>query len=392
MSEMSAYEHRDFGTIFIILSTALFSIASLQGFVSGGILVTTSLGVLGLVCAISGFLHYSPFKNSLYVQTSDPFIFSSCLALIFFILINKLVAINDVLSVFVFLLVLLVSVTIFYSFSGIRWFYSRFRKVSFLFKANFPKPKIGILNGLTSPTDIPAPCPREWTDLTPSDWYIFLKNKNKYSLHYISTSEIDDSFDVIINPFGEVYPEEDIFYRKSFRKIVEYIQKGGSFVTTCFPFWYYFDTKRRKKEPSAMHEIEQTIIGNKQVFKSSKILFEDSLFSRFFSVKIDGCPYSSGKVFQKPSDRNRLYFSKLPKKLPLFRGISLDSPNFVPILRAKISQTSSGDESVSPKIEVSILSLISFRKGIIIHGGFVLQNQRNLNLFEQVIWHNIQNK
>lgn len=72
------------------------------------------------------------------------------------------------------------------------------------------------------------------------DWERFLGDD--YNCQYITTlnlSQISDKFDAIINPYGECYPEIDILEKTSFKKIKEYVQKGGIFVNVSgCPFWY----------------------------------------------------------------------------------------------------------------------------------------------------------
>ncbi len=55
----------------------------------------------------------------------------------------------------------------------------------------------------------------------------------------ISVSEIDEQYDVVVNPFGETYPEEDILEETTFRKLRRFVLGGGVLVCAGgIPFWY----------------------------------------------------------------------------------------------------------------------------------------------------------
>ena len=81
------------------------------------------------------------------------------------------------------------------------------------------------------------------TVYTPEDWY------NRFSSSNIRAEKINDlsmktDYSIIINPFGELYPEEDTTNLKTFQKIEEYIKHGGVFVNTAgLAFWYMWNPK-----------------------------------------------------------------------------------------------------------------------------------------------------
>ncbi len=55
----------------------------------------------------------------------------------------------------------------------------------------------------------------------------------------LSVEEIGDSFDVVVNPFGETYPEEDILTEMTLSRLKRFTLQGG--ILACaggIPFWY----------------------------------------------------------------------------------------------------------------------------------------------------------
>ena len=52
------------------------------------------------------------------------------------------------------------------------------------------------------------------------------------------------AYQVVVNPFGETYPEEDTYTYKSFETICDYVFSGGIYVNVAgIPFWYCHDPR-----------------------------------------------------------------------------------------------------------------------------------------------------
>jgi len=66
-------------------------------------------------------------------------------------------------------------------------------------------PKIGILNGSIYSPIRENKCERAWTNVTPSMWILKLKSIIGGRLHLISAANINQSFSIIINPFGDIF-------------------------------------------------------------------------------------------------------------------------------------------------------------------------------------------
>ena len=68
-------------------------------------------------------------------------------------------------------------------------------------------------------------------------WKECLSNGKKYMIDEIMASKIDNRYRLIINPFGEIYPEIDLEKKAVYRSIKEYIYHGG--IVTTHPLRIY---------------------------------------------------------------------------------------------------------------------------------------------------------
>ena len=102
------------------------------------------------------------------------------------------------------------------------------------YKKRLSSRKIGIL--------LEKGCKSNATDFTPSYWFNLLKKR--YKTEYLPFSKIDNDFIAVINPYGEVYWEDDYTHFGTFNKIREYVQNGGIFVNVGgVGFWYAWNKK-----------------------------------------------------------------------------------------------------------------------------------------------------
>lgn len=67
---------------------------------------------------------------------------------------------------------------------------------------------IAILDGYASNRTNEKPCVPAFSNVSTKDWGGLLQSRRS-SISFISATDIDSSFDAILNPFGETYPEED---------------------------------------------------------------------------------------------------------------------------------------------------------------------------------------
>lgn len=102
-------------------------------------------------------------------------------------------------------------------------------------------------------------CKPKETRYTPSDWRDYFDER--YETEIISCKKISNRYAVVINPYGEVYPEEDLFVLKTFNRIMEFIKNGGIFVNVGgFAFYYGWDIIT-KREPTPIADVYQFYRG-----------------------------------------------------------------------------------------------------------------------------------
>jgi len=261
--------------------------------------------------------------------------------------------------------------------------------------------KIGILNGYVEKDDSSEkPCNYySYTEFKSIDiWAEFFaqitaNGNRKYDVEEISISEISNEFAVIINPFGEVYPEKDFKRKLCFNIIKNYIGDGGIFVNVAgFPFFYGWDVVNGKsvaliEEKLMVPEtirVELDKLGGKvkraiiEQFKTV-LLFSGSLFWREFdAVTTSDTPVHSGPflldIYQKDEDRQKvgdLVNIGKDSKIWEFRAVTERTKNLIPLLRARRPEFG----------EVYPIAAIKYGWGYLIVGGMHLKSE---NEFERL--------
>jgi len=112
-------------------------------------------------------------------------------------------------------------------------------------------PKVGILNDMGWASENAEV--RTWTDISPEEWGKEIKklareNKLKIKVKLINTRKNFDSYIVILNPYGGVYPERDVKNSETLNKILNYVNERGLFVNIAdVPgYWAYNLLLKRK--------------------------------------------------------------------------------------------------------------------------------------------------
>lgn len=144
-----------------------------------------------------------------------------------------------------------------------------------LVKSRFKCPKIGVLfQGEVDDEEIKSLL--KWTAYTPELW---LNNLRSEGFIVEKTSDLaikDDDFSIILNPFGELYLENDTMNLKTFQKIKEYIKRGGVFVNTAGLAFYYMWNPRTKIEGLTGQDI-QTYSGRAVTKPTTSNTYESSI-------------------------------------------------------------------------------------------------------------------
>ena len=227
-------------------------------------------------------------------------------------------------------------------------------------KLRFPV-KMAILNGyVLEDRDNEVQCNDfSRTSISSAEWRehfgrLKTDEKNvKYEVEFISASQITNGYTVVINPFGEVYPEIDTTKKVIFRIIEDYIFTGGIFVCAGgFPLFYGWDVNKGKKFPLVEGEIYfPTKIGSHDdavyVEEMKKLLpFSGSLLWKEFHAKTTGDtdkhsgPYPLD-VTQNKEDINN--FGVLTdfgenKKVLEYRALTEKAKDCIPLLRGNMPE------------------------------------------------------
>ncbi len=221
-------------------------------------------------------------------------------------------------------------------------------------KLRFPV-KIAILFGYVSEDgDNEVQCNESpSTSISSAEWREHLSRLRtdegnvKYKVEFISASQITNRYTVVINPFGEVYPEIDIKKKVIFGIIEDYIFTGGIFVCAGgFPLFYGWDVNKGKKIPLVEGEIylPSKIIGlhGDAVFVEKRLLpFSGSLLWKEFHAQTTGDtdrhsgPYPLDAT-QTEEDINK--FGVLTdiggkKKVSEYRALTEKTKECIPLLR-----------------------------------------------------------
>lgn len=193
----------------------------------------------------------------------------------------------------------------------------------------------------------------------------------------VSITEIDFSYSLLINPFGDNFPEENTKLHTSFYKICEYIKNGGFFICTGGAFYAHQNTINSSKNEAVI--VKERIDGQS---------LKDSLFFQEFGVLTtgDNLPNERKKVEVYQLDEDKIKFGAVVDEgevisVTRFRAVTEQTSDYIPILREK------NDTSFPAAV-------IRYGEGYIIHFGMYLEstNTPEFNIITKVINKIINNK
>jgi hypothetical protein len=220
------------------------------------------------------------------------------------------------------------------------------------------------------------------------DYFSELKRdeRQKYEVREIRTNEITEEFAVILNPYGETYPEFSLDTMEAYNQIKLFIANGGVFFNTAgFAFFYAWNVQSGEKKPISEERVllpgtfsikQGTItIGQLQEL----IRFTGTLFYKDFgaSTTYDTEKHSGAhevKTFQAPEDREKFGVLDM-EKINEFRALRKETQNCVPILRANCLEFG----------EIYPIGSISLGRGFIVVAGISMSKKEEALLFADVI-------
>lgn len=223
-------------------------------------------------------------------------------------------------------------------------------------------PKIGILNGYIIDPKSEYKCVVAGsTDVTAFMWFTTIKkifqNNLFVRIRSISLSDMNDSYTLIINPFGENYPEKDTVLHSSFNDLRSYMEKGGFLLTIGAAFYYHQNTM-------SSQTIEPTLIRTQNGFQG----MNDSFFYKKFSVSFTMDNYDhNGNVLHKEPINIGVYQEDEDKDIVgdilgeietinRFRALKSGSIDYIPLLRET-------GNKIYP------LAAVPYSKGVLLHAG-----------------------
>lgn len=217
--------------------------------------------------------------------------------------------------------------------------------------------KLGILNGFVDESDSSEkPCQKyPFTEFNINDWekrfsQILDNGKGKYKVEKIPTSRVGNEFAVIINPFGEAYPEKDVKKRFAFDILKNYIEDGGLLVNVAgFPFFYAWDVTKGGEQPVVDEKtlVPQSVRIQGKTFYVDRfrllLNFAGSLLWRELdAITTSETPEFGGinqlEVYQNEEDREivgNIVDVGGEKKVYEFRALRKETKGLIPFLRAR---------------------------------------------------------
>ena len=218
--------------------------------------------------------------------------------------------------------------------------------------------RVAILNGSIKSPVREYKCERSNIKITPEIWIKNLELVKK--VNRITTREIDNKWNIIINPYGDNFPEEDLRLHKTFYSICDYIYNGGIFVISGGAFYWNQNTLVSKELKAFVTFVVDGISP-----------LDISPLTEEFGVKYTGDNPQAGKtepvlvkVYQQEIDKQR--FGDLLvgiDTLNRFRATTSGSSDFLPVIREQDNDT------------VFPVAIIPYGKGYLIHFGLKIDSE-----------------
>ncbi len=195
----------------------------------------------------------------------------------------------------------------------------------------FRKPRVLILDGTINGEQNQSPPTAVHSDRAPIDWRTAFESLG-WRVELGPNQQVlrEPLPDIVVNPFGEVYPEADFVSSKTASDMRSYVWNGGIYVNVAgIPFWYRYDPTSRKRETAGRVE---GIFEEKAIWKS---LFYD-LFPSLSPVgdpELVTCTQSEDDI-KRFGDITNAGGAKTVKK---FRAYAIQSA-LIPLLRDEAQQ------------------------------------------------------
>ena len=221
-------------------------------------------------------------------------------------------------------------------------------------------PKIGILNGYIYTSQRERRCQPLSINIGAETWHYALHNTLKgmsfKRIRSISISELNDSFSLIINPFGENYPEQDTELHTTFHNIRHFIRKGGIFFCTGTPFFWH-------QNPITGKDAEWSLVKTVNHFQASTDSLSFTKLGISTTMPVNPPEPIQIEVYQKERDieiAGRIVDEK--QKIRRFRAVLTETGGTIPLIREI------GDKTYP-------LCAISYESGYLLQAGVWIENE-----------------
>jgi hypothetical protein len=217
-------------------------------------------------------------------------------------------------------------------------------------------------------------------------WMLDLKNIKHEDGYLVDPSltpisHIGNAFSVIINPFGEAYPESGSAEGVSFRTIASYIRDGGIFVNSRGqPFAYSWDVNTGNSQLlvsfiPALSDVQTNYIDGIPVLeiKESQVPTEALLFKRYFGLETVWDDPANNIAGPKETE---IKFDKIlghdePRtKVKVYRPVRKLSEGVIPLVRCSDALWNNNNNNIYPVVAAK------FGRGFLIHIGMSLDEER----------------
>jgi hypothetical protein len=262
-----------------------------------------------------------------------------------------------------------------------------------------PPIKIGILSGYISARN-EKPCsyyPHSGYRKA-VQWMLDLKNikhdGNALNLFNASMTPIscisNSAFSVILNPFGEAYPESGNAEGAGFKTIASYIRDGGIFVNSggqSFTYSWDVNTGNSRLLVSfipSIRDIQTSYVDGipvLQIKESFRVPSESLLLKRYFGLETEWDNPANNIVGPKETaiEFDKILGQDTPRtKAKVYRPVRKLSQNVIPLVHSSDSLWNNNN-NIYPVVAVK------FGRGFLIHTGMSLDEEREYNLLLDII-------
>jgi len=210
--------------------------------------------------------------------------------------------------------------------------------------------RIGVLNGYVTGSHDENPCKPGFASEGPTYWVKRLSELNSnFKPVEIEACQINSEFALVVNPFGEHYPEIDPERKLVFQQIKDYVEDGGIYVNCAgYPFFYAWDVSisDNKKAPIPICEdkialpynsVLRTNLAKPDLPRFRLLLtWTGTLLYKEFKVMPTGGSATKVKIYQIDKDKEK--FGDLThnvKEVTEFRALYEKAGEVIPLVRAR---------------------------------------------------------